>query len=213
MNLQKTIAQTVREDYRTAPVFKAFGLDFCCGGKVPISEAIERKGISKEELTRELKKAIAAKNTTHDYDSWDAQFLSEYIQNTHHSYTRKAIQAIQPFLEKVVRVHADAHPELTEIKNIFSELSEELLHHMQTEEELFADMQNTNEELLAHLRDEHEHAGASMKRIRELTDEYTPPEHACNTYRVTFKLLEELEEDLHLHIHLENNILFEKLQA
>lgn len=212
----KTIAQIVAQDYRTAPTFKKFGLDFCCGGNVSLKQACEKKEIDEQEILKELSMATQNKPRTHEYQTWSTEFLIDYIINTHHGYIRTAVPQLSPFLQKVVRVHGKAHPELIEIQDIFEKLSQDLLAHIQEEEEqVFPALRRNeiNDSLLEALEADHEQAGAHLRKIRELTNDYTPPQGACNTYRVVFSLLLELEEDMHLHVHLENNILFEKARA
>ncbi len=153
--------------------------------------------------------------------------MADYIEKKHHRYVENKIQEITPFLEKVARVHGDRHPELNEIRQLFDASAGELTAHMKKEEQILfpfirkmvaAQNQNTTVQApfgtvqnpIQMMMHEHENEGERFRKIAALTDNYTPPEDACNTYRVTFFLLKEFEEDLHLHIHLENNILFPK---
>jgi len=225
----ETIGNLVAQDYRRATVFKRHGIDFCCGGGKTLESVCASKGLSVDDLKGEL---AQAENRTHD-DSirpsgWSADFLADYIVNQHHAYVRDSLPLLKEFSRKVSRVHGHANPEVTEIDDRVQQLSAELLSHMQKEEMIlfpyvkelvnaeknggvqgrpaFGTVQNP----IRMMEEEHDHAGSLMREIRALSSDYTPPEHACNTYRVLYAKLEEFEEDLHRHIHLENNVLFPK---
>lgn len=223
------IGELVAQDYRTASVFKSHGIDFCCNGNRTIADACEKKEIESSALIDKLQQVVQQRSdTTTDYKLWPLDLLADYIEKKHHRYVVQKTQEITPFLHKVARVHGERHPELLEIEQLFYGSAEELAAHMKKEEQILfpfirkmVKMQNDNEpftppmfgtvqnpiEMMLH---EHEIEGERFRKIAELTQSYTPPADACNTYRVTFALLKEFEEDLHLHIHLENNILFPK---
>ncbi len=219
------IGELVAEDYKTAAVFKKYGIDFCCQGNRTIQEACEKKSIDSEEVIRELEAVKAqSQNADTDYKSWDLDRLADHIQTKHHGYVEEAIGQLKPYVDKICRVHGDRHPELLEIQREFYASAGELTTHMKKEEfMLFPYIKNmvrnnkatspqfgTVENPIAAMMMEHDIEGERFRKIAKLTDNYTPPQDACNTYMVTFALLKEFEEDLHLHIHLENNILFPK---
>ncbi len=231
MNIQPQtiVGELVAEDYRTASVFKNNGIDFCCNGNRSIEEACVKKNIDSRALIADLEKVTRENSEgTVDYNAWPLDLLADYIEKKHHRYVRVRITEIIPFLNKVARVHGDSHLELAEVERLFGESAEELTSHMQKEEMIlfpfvrqmvdagdtpvsapFGTIQNP----IRMMMHEHDHEGERFRRIAGLTDDYTPPADACNTYRVTLALLKEFEEDLHLHIHLENNILFPKAVA
>lgn len=230
MNISKEtiIGALVAKDYRMASVFKKNNIDFCCNGNRSVDEACRAENIDSETLIRELEAAgTTADATGVDYNTWPLDLLADYIEKKHHRYVESKIQEITPYLEKIVRVHGDRHPELKEVELLFKESAGELSAHMKKEELVLfpfvrklteAQKQGstisapfgTVENPIRMMMHEHEGEGERFRKIAELTNDYTPPEDACNTYRVTFALLKEFEEDLHLHIHLENNILFPK---
>jgi regulator of cell morphogenesis and NO signaling len=164
----------------------------------------------------------------YDFDSWSLDFLSDYIVNTHHKYVSKAIPQILPLAQKVAEVHGEKHPEVVVINELFNGLADELMSHMQKEEMiLFPYIKKLVVEESAGkcddpacfgsigspisvLEAEHENAGVILKELYRLSAGYQVPEDACNTFRVLFGKLKEFEDDLHRHIHLENNILFPK---
>ncbi len=227
---QKTIGQWVAEDYRTATVFKSFGIDFCCKGNRTIKEACEPKNINTREVEMALAETIIDKNEGEgiDFKAWPMDLLADYIEKTHHRYVDKIIPVLQQYLNKICKVHGDANPELFEIAELFNQSAGELTAHMKKEEFIlfpyirkmqyyiegngavesphFGTVKNPIKMMMA----EHETEGGRFEEIANLANQYNPPLHACNTYMVTFALLEEFENDLHRHIHLENNILFPK---
>lgn len=224
----QTIAQCVANNYQTATVFKKHKIDFCCGGKISISEACQKNKVDEEPLLQELNEVTQQKSQEDAAETYELDKLAKYIVEKHHTYVRQRIPEIEPFLDKVVRVHGEKHPELKKVQENFQAVKEELLNHMQKEEkvlfpyiEQMMEAKKNNAQLeppffgtiknpINMMEMEHESAGNAFKEIREITNDLTPPDSACNTYRVTFSLLDEFENDLHRHIHLENNVLFPK---
>jgi regulator of cell morphogenesis and NO signaling len=221
-----TIGEIVALDYRAASVFKEAGIDFCCGGKKGIDETCSEKGINKDELLAELEKLETIPNTTtHNFNEWDLVFLSDYIVNTHHKYVLKSLPELVSYTEKIAGVHGDRHPELITVADLFSEINKELLQHLKNEEEvLFPSIREAirtkSDEAIALIHSEisrmsaeHEFAGSAMDKINFITSDYSVPHDGCNTYNVTLRLLRQFEDDLHTHVHLENNILYPKALA
>jgi regulator of cell morphogenesis and NO signaling len=223
----ETLGQIAAKDLRKAQVFKKYGLDFCCGGKKTVKEACAEKGLDVTKVEQELQQADKIPSFRPiPYNDWSPDFLADYIVNTHHSYVRKNLPDITAYAEKVKNVHSDRHPELLHIHQLVEEVHAELTAHLAKEErvlfpyikELVAVKNNTQSLHAAQfgtvqnpinmMEMEHELAGKNLAEIRDLTDNYTLPEDACASYSLLYRLLEEFEEDLHLHIHLENNILF-----
>ncbi len=218
-----SIGEIVALDYRAAAVFKEAGIDFCCGGKKSIDETCSEKGINKANLIEKLDKLESTPNTTtHNFIEWEPGFLCDYIMNTHHKFVLKSLPELVQYTRKLSTVHGDRHPELTEVAELFSEINRELLQHLKNEEEVLfpaireafksgsREAKNTIVSEISRLSDEHEFAGGAMDKISVITGNYKVPADGCNTYLVTFKLLEQFEDDLHTHVHLENNILFPK---
>ncbi len=224
-----TVAELVVEDYRKAEVFKKFGIDFCCGGKISVAEVCEQKNVDFEVVTNALDELDNQKEKpSQDFNNWELDFLVDYIVNTHHKYVIESIPILDAYSSKVASVHGTTHPEVVEIANLYRAVSEELSMHMHKEEAILFPIvkeivraSRNNETLqptpfgtiknpINMMETEHDSAGRSFEAIRDLSNNYTPPESACNTYRVLFAKLEEFENDLHQHIHLENNILFPK---
>lgn len=222
---EQTVAEIVSQDYRAAGVFKKHGLDFCCGGKKPVNSVCESHGLDANQLIDEINFITAEKSDSNiDYSRWPAELLINYIEHMHHRYVKEAIPRIGMYTEKVAFRHGETQPELVTIYQKFVELSIEMNDHMFDEEnrvfpaikKLIADPTKEPAKLIPmimELEDEHSAAGNLMAEIRSLTNNFTVPDWACNTYRVAFQELEAFENDLHQHVHLENNILFPSLST
>lgn len=234
MNISKesTIGAIVAEDYRTAGVFEQAGIDFCCNGNRSIEIACREQNIGAEELVSRLQQTVDAsprkEDAVSDYKSWPLDLLADFIEKKHHRYVTEQIPVIQSLLEKIVRVHGGRHPELAEIKAHFDACAKELTAHMKKEElMLFPFIRKMVQAKQAETKDlaapfgtvqnpirmmmhEHDTEGERFRKIKELSNQYTAPSDGCNTYRAAYATLQAFEDDLHLHIHLENNILFPK---
>jgi len=219
----QTIGEIVAFDYRTASVFKEAGIDFCCGGKKNIDETCSEKGIDPAELIEKLESIESVPNTTtHNFIEWDPGFLCDYIVNTHHKYVLKSLPDLVLYTGKIASVHGERHAELAEVAELFSQINRELLQHMKNEEEILfpaikevlssgsGKAKATIISEISRLSGEHEFAGGAMDKINVITHKYSVPDDGCNTYHLAFKLLQQFEDDLHTHVHLENNVLFPK---
>ncbi len=226
---EPTIGQMVTKDFRKAEVFKKYGIDFCCGGKKSLAKACEEKGLDKNTVDRELNQiASDALLPSQNYAMCDADFLADYIFNTHHRYVTQSIPVLFQYIQKVANVHGDKHPQTILIRDIFLEVANELNSHMMKEENILfpyikklaaAVRENQKTEIhsfgsvsnpIQRMEEEHTEVGDQMEKIMELTNNYTPPAGACTTFKVSYAKLKEFSDDLHQHIHLENNILFPK---
>ncbi len=224
---ENTVAQIVTQDISKADVFKKHNIDFCCGGGRSLREVCSKKDISVEDLIQELL-AEKDKNTPKtDFNSWNLDFLIDYIVQVHHKYVLESIPILQQYSTKVARVHGAGHPEVVKVHELLNELLPELSNHLLKEEQvLFPYIQqllNEDRDMkpafgtirnpISVMHQDHDEAGEILRRIRSLTNDYNPPEHACNTFKALYHKLEEFEADLHIHVHIENNILFPKATA
>ncbi|MBZ4043914.1 iron-sulfur cluster repair di-iron protein [Flavobacterium hibisci] len=225
----KTIGSFVAEDFRTAAVFSKYKIDFCCKGNRTVNEVCEKQNIDADTLLENVYEVLkSGRSESIDFNSWPLDLLADYIEKTHHRYVEEKTSVLLPFLDKLCKVHGANHPELFRINELFMGCAGELSQHMKKEElvlfPFIKRMVKTKEsdgilsqpsfgtvsnpiEMMMH---EHDNEGERFREIAALTNNYTPPADACTTYRVTFAMLKEFEEDLHKHIHLENNILFLK---
>ena len=224
-----TIREIVGHNHRAAAVFEKHAIDFCCGGNKTLEAACAQKGIDPALIQQELRQADTPEERENFLPGeWDLDTLADFIINTHHRYVRRTLPSILAHLNKVVSVHGATHPELPGILDRFQQVAEELTRHMQKEEiVLFPYIRSlvaasrtgvtvprpvfsTIRFPIEMMEAEHSSAGDAFSFIRSATGEFAPPADACETYRVTYRELEEFERDLHRHIHLENNILFPK---
>ncbi|MBI4947117.1 MAG: iron-sulfur cluster repair di-iron protein [Bacteroidetes bacterium] len=224
----ETLGQIAAKDLRKAQIFKKHGIDFCCGGKKTVKEACAEKGLDVTLIEQELQQADKTSHTRPmPYNEWSLDFLADYVVNIHHSYVRKYLPELSGYAEKVAKVHGEHHPELLPIHQLVETINAELTAHMMKEErilfpyikELVASKNNAASLPPSHgsvlgpinmMEMEHEMVGKNFEEIRTLSADYFLPQDACASYSLLYKMLQEFEEDLHMHIHLENNILFPK---
>jgi regulator of cell morphogenesis and NO signaling len=222
---EKTLASIVTDNFKAASVFEKYNLDFCCKGKRSLQEACSEFSLSAENIANEID-ALYKESAHLPFDEMNEEELISYILIHHHFYVKQNTPLILSHLEKVANKHGDRFPYMKKVYELFIELGEELLSHLQKEEvilfprikELVAARRAgdalANNSFIGHpilvMEAEHEHAGELMYEIRNLTSNYAEPENACTTFRLVLSELKNFEEDLHQHVHLENNILFPK---
>lgn len=225
---QETIGEIAVKDLRKVEVFKKYGIDFCCGGKKTIAEVCAEKNIDATKVQTELRQIETENKASNiSYNDWGIDFLADYIVNTHHNYVRKYLPELMTYASKVAQVHGAQHPELIQIKKLVAEINKELTDHLAQEENVvfsyikkIVEARKGNLPLLKQEKDlaglidelekDHDLVGRAFDMIRELSKEYALPADACASYKFLYKMIQEFEDDLHLHIHLENNILFPK---
>jgi regulator of cell morphogenesis and NO signaling len=228
------VTDIVTHDYRTADIFRKYNIDFCCGGKWPLEAVCQSKELDTESIIKELQHVVmqSASNAAIDFDSWDLDFLADYIIHVHHRYLNKALPEIKEHSTRFLDGHRKKFPELEEIELIIKRFLREIPPHMKQEEDIFFPyikqiyyaykhresyarlLIRTLRKPLEEVRQkEHETTGANLNRLRTITNNYSAPENACLSHKVTFSKLKELDTDLVQHIHLESNILFPKAIA
>jgi regulator of cell morphogenesis and NO signaling len=228
------VSDIVSNDYRTADVFRKYGIDFCCGGRWPLQIICETKGIDIAVIKKELEQAIRTicLPNTLKFDEWNIDFLTEYVINVHHVYLRKALPEAKEQLLNFMEGHQKKFPYLADLLHVFVELSKEMFPHLQQEETIIfpyirqiAHAYNSKESyaglLVRTLRKpvenvmqhEDESVNKSLWQMRRLTNNYSLPEGACISHKVTFLKLLEIDNDLVQHMHLENDILFPRAIA
>jgi regulator of cell morphogenesis and NO signaling len=224
-----SLAQIVNSNHQAASVFEKYHLDFCCKGKRSLEQACTEQELSISKVTGDLENIIAKENSsTVDFAKMNLTQLADYIVQTHHAYVKNEMPQIYAYLEKVSSKHGERHAELFKIFQTFSAVKEEMEGHMKKEElvlfprinelQKLANNENANLQLnitylqspISVMEQEHDHAGSLLNDIRILSNDYTPPQDACTTYRLSFAALKAFEMDLHHHVHLENNLLFPK---
>lgn len=215
-----TIGEVVVLIPEATQIFSEFGIDFCCGGHRLLSQVMKDQGIDERVVYDRLQDAVEKRKSSYDdknYTSMSPAVLSAYIEDTHHGYLRKVLPEAAELLNTVLRVHGKNHRELFDLYRLFGQLKTDLEQHLLKEETiLFPILDNAKDnrsEVISvtdEIINEHEAAGEILRELREVSNNYTLPEGACKTYEKTYSLLEEIEKDLHQHIHLENNILLKE---
>jgi regulator of cell morphogenesis and NO signaling len=229
-----TVWDIVNRDYRAADVFRKYSIEYCCGGKFPLKVACEMNGVDAELLVKELEEATQDVNTSNtlNFNEWHIDFLTDYIINVHHHYLLKALPILQDHVSRFAEGHRKKFTYLDELQKIVSQLIRSFIPHLQQEEEiifpyirqighayysresyaslLVRTLRKPVEQIMAH---EHDTTLRLLQRMRELTGDYKAPENACISHKVTFRKLEEVDNDLVKHLHLENNILFPRALA
>ena len=223
-NIDKNISvgEVVAAIPKASHIFKTFGIDYCCGGHRLLADVIQSQGVNEAEIYEQLKQALKERQQEYKgqekhFDEMSPAVLSAYIEDTHHSYLRKALPQVAELLNTVVRAHGKNHRELYEMYQLFGRLKMDLEQHLLKEETLLFPILNPREEtrdeiieLTGEIIAEHEAVGEILRELRKVSNNYDIPEGVCDTFRRTYAFLEELEQDLHQHIHLENNILLKE---
>jgi regulator of cell morphogenesis and NO signaling len=221
-----TVAELVIMHPAAFNVFTRYNIDYCCGGHRTLQEACTRLGLNIEAIWRELDTTpVHETRVPPRLEERSTAWLAEYIIENHHQYVRETIPEIEALLERICHAHGEDSITLYNIQQDFIDLTEELLNHMEKEEMVVfpalkkLEAYNGKHPLLDDLRApiglmEHEHTIITdlMQSIRNLSGDYTPPDYACPTFQITYRKLKEFDDDLMVHIYLENNILFRRAQ-
>lgn len=220
----QTVGEIVAIMPKASEVFKQYKIDFCCGGHRKFSEVTAEQKLDESEVLKKLDEAFEKSSKAGEdgkrFTEMTQHELIEYIEDTHHVYVKKVLPELGELTTKIMRVHGLNHEELFRVHKLFSTLRAELEQHLMKEEELLFPLIKAHEinpsaegfekieRVMNETEDEHEAAGGILKELRKITDHYTVPADGCSTFAKTYQTLEELEDDLFQHIHLENNILF-----
>ena len=226
LNTTKTVRELALEVPNATRVFERLRIDYCCGGGRNIAEACQSAGVRLDELSRLLDEAGAAGDEVRDFSAGPLSDLIRHILDTHHVYTREESARIQALLEKVCGKHGENHPELGEVRTLFLKLDADLQPHMFKEEQIlfpyilrleaaatagspapFAPFGTVGNPVRM-MMFEHDTAGDLLREIRAAAQDFSAPEDACMSFRALYQALADFEQDLHQHIHLENNVLF-----
>ncbi len=220
---EKSVGCLVSEKASRAKIFEKYGIDYCCGGKESLESACKKKGISLDKLIDELEHACIAPDSDQDnYSTLSISSLIDHILEVHHAFLESELPRLSQLMKKVASVHGEKRPELKRLSELFHMLKSELEQHTMKEEQILFPMckqlEKASDKPQFHcgtvcnpirvMEYEHNEAGTVLAEMRRITDGYKLPEDACGSYKVLFAGLSELESDLHVHIHKENNILF-----
>jgi len=221
---ETTVAEIATATPETIRVFQQHHIDFCCGGKIPLEAACEARGLDVDLVLTDLRSALTPAAAQTNWSNASLKALVEHIQRTYHAPLRAELPRLGAMLDKVVSRHGEHLPQvLLPLQQTFNRLQRELLEHMAKEDRVLFPFVVTLEEggpqfvaaaadriqmPIGMMEADHEDAGAALAFMRETTGGYAPPEWACPTFRGLYYGLAQLETDMHVHVHLENNILF-----
>jgi len=212
----RTVAELAIEFPLSTRVFARHGIDYCCGGRRPLHEVCAQRSLAEDVILEEIHKEVQTVDPSASH-RWDDEPLDDLIQHILTDYHRpldEELPRLEVMARKVLSVHRDKAEEmLTQLVDTYVGLKLELEQHMQKEEQILFPMIRNGQGAMADgpisvMNSEHDAAGAALARLRELTDGYNVPEGACTTWTALWHGLAALEDSLHQHIHLENNILF-----
>jgi regulator of cell morphogenesis and NO signaling len=232
LNKDVTVSEIVSKDYRTADVFRKYGIEYCCGGKQPLHTACEVNGLDTELVLSELLEAtrdVKISSADIDFNDWDIDFLTDYIVNVHHRYIRRGLPQLKDHLDRFAEGHKKKFEYVEELQRSVNQFSRTVLVHMEQEEEiifpyirqiahayhsrasyaslLVRTLRKPVDDIMQH---EHDVTAKMLRRWREITNNYTVPSHACVSHQVVFKKFREVDNEIVQHLFLENNILFPK---
>lgn len=236
INFDTSLGDFVAEYPQSRDIFTRYDLDYCCGGKKNLVIAAKEKNIDIGEFESLLKKVIEEAPPTDKNKKWMNESLTDivnHIENTHHVFTREELESTEFLLDKLISVHAEKHGDfLPRLKNMFMDFKRKLEKHLKDEEEIFfkfvrqfdesissskipvgcASVTEGLDTFILDLEKDHEEAGEILAQIRDFTSNYELPEYGCASFLKLYADMEALEYDLHIHIHLENTVLFPKLK-
>lgn len=231
---EKTVRELALENHAATRIFEKFGIDYCCGGNQSLEQACQRARVSVDHVLDSLQMAEEEARAAQKVRDWQNEPLSSliaHIKNTHHKYTREEVTRLTDLMRKVCAVHGKNHPELFDVRSAFAGLAQELTTHMMKEEMmLFPYVERMEEAVIQDepplpapfgtvqnpvnmMEHEHDSAGNALRAIRKASNDFVLPADACVSYQTLYTALMAFEADLHLHIHLENNILFPRAIA
>lgn len=228
ITVETTVGELVRAVPARSRIFENLGIDYCCGGKKPLAEVCQAKGLDPTTVVALLAALDETPSSIQvNPDSMSLTELCDHIERAHHDYLREELPRLDFMTRKVAAVHGDHEPRLHEVRLVFESFQTEIASHTQEEEaQVFpvirklesatedkAALASTLKSSFSKLESEHEAAGAALERFADLTDRHTPPDWACNTFRAMYDALAKLERNMHQHVHKENNVLFPRALA
>lgn len=228
ISVDTTVGEIVRAVPARSRILENLGIDYCCGGKKPLAEVCRSKGLDPATVVAMLAALDGVSQPSGpNPDALSLTALCDDIETAHHDYLREELPRLDFMTRKVAAVHGDHEPRLQEIRRVFETFSTEIATHTQEEEQTVfpairklesangreAEVVSVLRSTFTRLESEHEQAGAALEQFAALTDRYTPPDWACNTFRALYDGLQQLEKNMHQHVHKENNILFPRAGA
>lgn len=222
-----TLAALVTDHPELAPVMEARGLDYCCGGQRTLAQACGELNLDVADVVDALSAHQEPAAATAEWASMDAAQLVDHLEDTHHRFLDAELPRVGALLDKIVQVHGERHPELSDVSRCFGELRADLEPHLVKEERvlfpMIRELARSEEMPVFHcgtlanpisvMVREHDHVGDLLAELRRLTNGYRVPDDGCATYQLCYEGLAAIEADTHLHVHKENNRLFPAVSA
>lgn len=224
LTLTDRVGDWVARHPAASRVFEQHQIDYCCGGDRPLEEACWSAQADVRDVLAELHEVVSQGRSDDEVDfaSFTLSEMCDEIETTHHRYLKRELPRLAELVEKVLSVHGDEHPWLAQLAESFRQLRYELVPHMSKEEQVLFPAIRTIEQTksvpafpfgsvdnpIRMMEHEHDVAGQALKEMRAASSGFTLPEDGCNAFRAVLDALQELEHDLHRHIHKENNVLF-----
>ncbi len=230
LDVETPLGRLVAEHPRLTRTLEGLGLDYCCGGRRPLTQAVAEKGLDLEMVLDRLQSALDSEAGP-CAASWlekPPSELIEHLVSQHHAYLRTELPRLQALARKVLQVHGARFPHLEQIQRILSQFRDEIESHLDKEEQILfpaiVSCQTRGSGLpqgqgvlargpIACMESEHDDAGAALDQMRTLCQDFKAPDEACSSWRSLYRGLEDLESDMHRHVHEENNILFERVRT
>lgn len=216
---ESIVAEIVTDNPLSADIFRKYGIDFCCGGNMSINEAVKNKKVDAETLIDEINELPNHNQGNINVKYLDAASLIQYIQSRYHETMREEFKNLSPYVTKIAKVHGPNHPFLIQLQDLYRQYRDGMLEHMAQEDEhdfpaliklSRGEQVDHSSDIIQSLVDDHTQTGQLLEDMRELTNQYQPPSEACQTWRLVYHRLENLERETHEHVHLENHVLFNK---
>lgn len=216
---ESIVAEIVTDIPLSADIFRKYGIDFCCGGNMSINEAVKNKKVDAETLIDEINELPNHNQGNINVKYLDAASLIQYIQSRYHETMREEFKNLSPYVTKIAKVHGPNHPFLIQLQDLYRQYLDGMLEHMAQEDEhdfpaliklSRGEQVDHSSDIIQSLVDDHTQTGQLLEDMRELTNQYQSPSEACQTWRLVYHRLENLERETHEHVHLENHVLFNK---
>jgi len=212
LGIDDPVKSFVKNNPQCTKVFEELNIDFCCGGDTSLLTACEEEDLEPHWVYQRLVELQPAPSTREkDVSDLTLTELTEHLESTHHVYLKKALPRLVALMDKVHQAHSPRHPELTRLQTVVENLRADLEPHLLKEEQILFPLIRQLEAAqgpIRVMRSEHDGAGELLKEMRTLTNVYVVPKDGCQSFQLLYEGLKELEEDTHIHIHKENNILF-----
>jgi regulator of cell morphogenesis and NO signaling len=219
----KTVREFAVQVPQAVRLFEKLGIDYCCGGGKPLTEACTQAQLPIQDVLRQLEESAKTIAVESDWSKASLSEVMDYIVTKHHTFVKQELPRLEQLLKKVASKHSEKHPELNQVQAIFYRLRDELTSHLMKEETVLFPYVKELEQSGGRRRPsscfgtvrnpihmmeiEHDSAGDALKELRKITAGYVAPEEGCFSYQTLYQGFAEFEADLHRHIHMENNIL------